>query len=385
MPQPRAARRPWLIAGIWIAAAVVSLPFLFGWPAPPPATGIFAAFHTAGGYLLVLALCYVFYRVESVRLPRRPALALVFLILLLAKLINRIHFFTVDWGRQAFRTMENTPWQIMLQNNIILHTPSFSPHAARFLPNAFVRWLEIAGWSFPAARDLYRLLFVMLVFYAVYRFARLFTGFLGAVIAMLLTAAIYPISFEYYVGQLTDPMSHLSFVLAFIFIERDDYPMLLTTLVIGGVAKESVLALSGYYVLFGRRDRHFPWKAGALLLSCAAIYYGVRLYVIGGPMHYKDISGVTVEHVVSNLSDLRWPYVYILTALALTPFLAIGWKETPLTLRRLALYLLPVLFISSTFFSWLVETRNCMPVVIVLAVATGCLFARLADAEAKAQ
>jgi hypothetical protein len=36
-------------------------------------------------------------------------------------------------------------------------------------------------------------------------------------------------------------------------------------------------------------------------------------------------------------------------------------------------FLIPVLFVSSAFFSWLAESRNFMPVVIVLAVATGYL------------
>jgi hypothetical protein len=108
-------------------------------------------------------------------------------------------------------------------------------HAARFLPNSVVRWLQLGGWNFPQARDLYRLLFGMLLFYSIYRYARVFTGHVGAIVAVLLTAAVYPISFQNYVGQLTDPMSHLSFVLAFLFIEREDFPFLLfllTSLVI---------------------------------------------------------------------------------------------------------------------------------------------------------
>src|SRR5208283_1697756 len=140
----------------------------------------------------------------------------------------------------------------------------------------------LGGWSFPQARDLYRLLFGMLLFYAIYRYARVFSGHLGAIIAVLLTAAVFPISFQYYVGQLTDPMSHLSFVLAFLFIEREDFPFLLTTLVIGALAKESVLAMAGYYALFGRKDKHYPIKVAGLLVCCAAVYLGVRMLVLGG-------------------------------------------------------------------------------------------------------
>jgi hypothetical protein len=367
------ARRKLLLAFVWILAIVASLPFLFRWQAPPPATGTAALFRTGAGYVLVLALCYAMVRTESRRLVRRQALALVFLILLLTKITNRVHEYTVDYGPNAFGSVTNTAWQNMLQDNVIQRIRFDAPHAARFLPNSVVRWLQLGGWSFPEARDLYRLLFGMLLFYCIYRYARVFTGHAGAIIALLLTAVIYPITFQYYVGQLTDPMSHLSFVLAFLFIEREDFPFLLTTLVIGALAKESVLAMAGYYVLFGRKDKQYPAKVAVLVVCCTAVYFGVRVFVLGGFMGYKDISGVTIEHVIRNLSDSRWHYVFLLTACALTPMLALGWKQTPVTLRRLALYLIAVLFVSSAFFSWLVETRNFMPAVIVLAVATGYL------------
>jgi len=77
-----------LLAVIWILAAIASLPFLFRWHAPQPATGTAALLRTGAGYLLTLAVCYLMYRSESRRLTRRHALALVFLILLLTKITN---------------------------------------------------------------------------------------------------------------------------------------------------------------------------------------------------------------------------------------------------------------------------------------------------------
>ena len=373
MPTTFASRRLILLVTIWIFAGIAVLPFLFRRHAPPAATGTGALLRTGVGYLLTLAVAYLMYRAESRRLAWRQALALVFLIFLLTKITNKVHQYTVDYGPNAFGKITNTAWQNTLEDNIIQRNFSDVAHTARFLPNAVVRWVQMAGWSFPQARDLYRLLFGMLVFYAIYRYARVFTGHIGAIIAVVLTAVVYPISFQNYVGQLTDPMSHLSFVLAFIFIEREDFPFLLTTLVIGGLAKESVLIMAGYYVLFGRKDRRYPIKAGALLVCAAAVYLGARLFLLGGPMGYKDISGVTIKHLTPNLQDLRWPYVFVLTAGAFTPILALGWKQTPISLRRLAVYLIPLLFVSSAFFSWLAESRNFMPVVIVLAVSTGYL------------
>jgi len=373
-----ANRKLWLLVSIWILAGIASLPFLFRWHAPSPATGTAALLRTGAGYLLTLAACYLMYRAEAPRLTRRQAVALVFLILLLTKITNRVHQYTVDYGPNAFANVQNTAWQNTLEDNVIQRNRFYTPHVTRFLPNSVVRWLQLGGWSFPQARDLYRLLFGMLLLYSVYRYARVFTGHAGAIIALLLTTAVFPISFQNYVGQLTDPMSHLSFVLAFLFIEREDFPFFLTTLVIGALAKESVLAMAGYYALFGRKDKRYPIKVAVLLACCAAVYLGVRVFVFRGPMEYKDISGVTIQHVIRNLSDSRWPYPFLLTAGSLTPILALGWKQTPLSLRRIAVYLIPVLFVSSAFFSWLVETRNFMPAVIVLSVAAGYLVANWA-------
>jgi hypothetical protein len=67
----------------------------------------------------------------------------------------------------------------------------------------------------------------------------------------------------------------------------------------------------------------------------------------------------------------------LLTACALLPFLVLGWKDTPLSLKRQILYLFPVLFFSGLFFSWLYETRNFMPLVFVMSVVAGSYLVRL--------
>ncbi len=159
-------------------------------------------------------------------------------------------------------------------------------------------------------------------------------------------------SFETYAGQLTDPLSHLSFVLAFIFLEAGDFEFLLSTLLIGSIAKETVLALSGYYVLFCRSDRRYAAKALTLSIATIAVYYGVRSFVLRGTIHYSQVSGVNPGHVLDNLMSADWP-VAIIILLAYGVFLAMGWKETPRPLKRMTFYLIPVLLISNLFFGWL--------------------------------
>ncbi len=175
-------------------------------------------------------------------------------------------------------------------------------------------------------------------------------------------------TFEWYAGQLTDPPSHLSFVLAFIFLETEEFAFLLTTLVIGSLAKETVLALSGYYILFCRKRNRYRVKAVCLGAAALASYLGVRYCVLHSSMQYQDISGVNASHMLENLRDERWPEVVSLTLLGPIYFLVLSWKDTPGSLKRLYFYLLITLFVSSVWFSWLVETRNFVPAVIVLAV-----------------
>jgi hypothetical protein len=228
--------------------------------------------------------------------------------------------------------------------------------------------MQICRVRFDTARDIYRLLVGLLLFYAIYRYARLYTDYLGGILAILLVAVVYPISFEFYAGQLTDPLSHLSFVLAFIFLETENFPFLLTTLLIGSLAKETVLVLCGFYVIFCRGERKYISKATALCVASLAAYFGVRVFVLHGTMHYGQISGVTPDHILANWQRAEWPALFLITTGSYVPFLALGWKETPRSLKRMVVYLVPLLFTSSLLFGWLMETRNYMPVVFVLAV-----------------
>jgi hypothetical protein len=362
-------KRRWLVLiGVWMLTAIAILPALYHWAAPRPYSGSAAYFPLAVGYLTAAAICVCIFGVERRSLTRPQAIILVFVVLLLTCLTNNLHWFTVDHGKNIFNSLSNAAWQSQMNDYAIQLYPGVAPHSYRFLPNAIVRWMQIAHLDFESARDLFRLLAGLLLFYSLYRYARLYCSYSGAVMAMLFTAAIYPVSFENYAGQLTDPLSHLSFVLALLFLETEEFALLLSTLLIGSLAKETVFAMAGYYVLFRRQEKGYPWKAAGLCVLSVATYFGVRFFVLHGGMGYQQTSGVGLDHVLDNWRDPDWRVPFLLTACALLPFLAVGWKETPVSLKRQALFLLPVLFISSLFFSWLREARNFMPLVFVTSV-----------------
>jgi hypothetical protein len=56
-------------------------------------------------------------------------------------------------------------------------------------------------------------------------------------------------------------MSHLSFILAFIFIETDQFVYLVLTVTIRCLAKETIIAMAGYYVLFRWREKFHYGRA----------------------------------------------------------------------------------------------------------------------------
>lgn len=362
-------QRKWLLlAGVWILTAIAVLPAIYHWPARRPYTGFDLYARLAAGYLVAAAIGVAIFRTERKRLAQPQAMMLVFVVFLLSAITNNLHWFMIDQGRNVFSTVTNTGWQSQMNDYAIQLLPGLAPHSYRFLPNAIVRWMQMGHIDFESARDLYRMLSGLLVFYGLYRFARLYCSYSGAILAMLFTAVIYPVSFENYAGQLTDPLSHLSFVLALLFLETEEFAWLVTTLLIGSLAKETVLAMAGYYVLFRRQEKDYAMKAAVLSGLSLAAYFGVRFFVLHGTMSYQQTSGVGLDHVLDNWRDPEWRMPFLLTACALLPFLAVGWKQTAVSLTRQALFLLPVLFVSSLFFSWLREARNFMPLVFVTSV-----------------
>jgi hypothetical protein len=364
---------------------VAVLPLAFRWSPRPSFTGRAAHVELDLAYALALVLVYYLYRTELRTLGKARSMVLAFLIVFLAAITYQLHRYYIDHASLT-PAISNLDWQIKVHEGVMHLAPSFAPHSYRFLPNCLVRWLQLAGFGYENARDAYRLFAGLVLFYALYRYARLFANYAGAVIAMLLVALIYPISFEYYAGQLTDPLSQLSFILALTFVETADFALFSSTLLIGSLAKETVLAMAAYYVLFRRAERHYGLKAS--LLACAVVidYFGVRWLVLGRSAHYRydQVSGITQADVWINWHNGRWLPVVLLSVGSLLPFLFANWKDTPSALKQQVFFLLPTLFLSSLFFSWLFEARNFMPLVFVLAVVTGRYMSKILLQEEKA-
>jgi hypothetical protein len=358
-------RTNWLIVLVVLAGvAVALLPVIFQWSAPPnPRMGASFTYLPA---ILVAILCYALDPASN----RKEKVDTLLLCLVLAFLTTYLHIWLVDLG-QYFEGHPNLEWQLLTHKAVLELNPRMPPDSYRFLPNSLVRLFEQVTGDFVSARDGYRNLFEVLLFYSLYRLARLYLGHGGSLFCLPLLAVIFPPSFRFYAGQVTDPLSHLSFILAFIFIETEQFVYLVLTVAIGCLAKETIVAMAGYYLLFRWRDKLYLWKSVFLILASMGVYAIARISVLHGLPAYEQISGVGSEQVSQNWNDYaRWVPGLLYTLGVFVPFVIAGWQKSPWNLRSLAIYWFPVLFLSGLFFSWLREVRNFVPVAAILVILT---------------
>lgn len=380
-PHPQSAL---VIVSVLTATCAALAPIVLRLPAPavPRSEGLQLSL-TAALYLLpvlVAAVCFWYER----DLPVSEKVALFILLAFLTRWMNQVHYILVDSGTGLF-PYSNAVWQRRVHEDILNLSPQALPHSYRFLANSIIRLFEQITASYDQARWVYRETFVFLLALAAYRYARLYLGHAAAMVSLVLWALVYPLTLLRYAGQPIDPLSHLSFVLAFIFIERRQFLYLLLALLVGSLAKETVLGMAGFFVLFRRSEPRHRSKSALLLLLGAGSYLGVRYFVLRGVPAYSQISGVGGEHVLTNLRSGHWFALTFYAVGLFVPFLALAWRSTPQGLKQTIVYSFSMISASSLLYSWLSETRNLMPVAIPLAAATaGHLLRRRAAGSGEA-
>jgi hypothetical protein len=321
------------------------------------------------------------------RLPdstRAERWAIGLCVLILGLYTAEVHHVFVDKGSH-FPDQDNLSWQRELHNHVVARDPAVIPHSYRFLPDSLIAIFRVLVRGYPEATVLYRIVFQSLVIFALYVWAGLHLSRRHALIPPLLYAIVYPMSNVGYAGQATDPMSHLSFLLAFIFIERGQFRELAFTIGLGVLAKESVAAMAFFYPFMARSDPR-RWSRAAILVALAiAVLLSVRLWIADG-LEYKNVSGVGLEHLADNIvTDRRdWMHNLLYTVGVWLPLALWRWNEHPRTLRHLAVFLFCAIFASSAAFSWLRECRNFVPVVFVLTILATRRLASVLDPPAQA-
>ena len=332
--------------------------------------GIFKVLLTAVP-IAVAAFCY---RLEIDCPPGQKAGLFIMLAGLTVALVN-IHYIFVDAGAAYFPYISNHEWQLELHRSVTALSPETLPHSYRFLPNSMVKLAEFLTGDFAYARLLYRLTIQFPLLYCIYYFGRIRHSHAVSLAAVLMYAAVYPISVSFYAGQLADPLSHLTFALALIFLELDLFLYFALAVFIGIMAKESILAMCIYYVLFRIKDKQFLPKAAILLGVSAAIVVCIRVWIVPGQYFannvfvLSDLGGTALPHLSKHFGNFnRWIMQVVCVVGIFLPFLALAWKTTAPRLRNLAAFMFTATLLSNFLFSWPNETRNLIPAVIPLAL-----------------
>jgi hypothetical protein len=319
--------------------------------------------------LLLMGLALVV-RVRLDRLSEPRAAGNVVLFAVLAGLMTLIHWIEVD------RLPDPAAWQRELYVGVLNHNFE-APHNYRPLPYGFTRLIEwiTRDWTFACLS--YRWFFTFWFVWASYRLARLFLNPNRALLALVPLAVLYPLSVLHYLGQLTDPLSHVLFVLAFMYLLEDRPIALAAALALGVLAKETaVIVAPAYLACYGRRG----WRAwgitAGLGAACVAAFLVARL-PLGWWPGYDNINGTTGLMIgtnlgfgepIANLIVPLWvnylhPLLFIGT---FVPILAWRWRRIDPRLRALCLTVTPLLLISNVCFGWLYESRNYVPLLTLL-------------------
>jgi hypothetical protein len=255
------------------------------------------------------------------------------------------------------------------------------PHVFRPLPYGFTRSLELATGDWWFACLSYRWFFDFWFLWAYFRFVRLFQPPGRSWLALAPFAVLYPLSIQFYQGQLTDPLSHALFALALIYVVENLWVLLAATLALGVLAKETVaIVVVGYFACFARQGARTLFRTVLLASACLAAYFLARLPV-GWGLDFRSINGTDGLMISSNLCIGNPPYRLVrametqnwlqplLFIGIFIPFLLFRWRHTDFRLRALLLTVPPLVFISNLSFGWLYESRNYVPLLPLLGAA----------------
>src|SRR6185369_5393381 len=233
---------------------------------------------------------------------------------------------TVTHCSQYFVDASNIEWQMNMHKHVLELNKVVLPHSYRFLPNCILDYLLVLTNDFQFSTYLFRAVFMILLLYAIYYYSSLYCSHETALLTMLIYGTVYQISIRFYPGQITDPVSHLCFILSFIFLELDLFLYFALAVLIGSLAKESILAMAGYYLLKSLWERRNLLKATLLLLLAVTLIAGIRIYV-SHDIRYENISEVGLDHIWTNLSSINpWGRQLLFTVGIFLPFVLLSFR-----------------------------------------------------------
>jgi hypothetical protein len=374
---------PWL--GLALVAALSLPPLLFERPEVQPIApySSVALARLSTGLVLAAMLGAIVVAALATRSDDAWALRLVLPLALLAALMAAWHWYWLD----------RVPWIAAWQREMyfdILNGRRDAPHLFRPLPHGFARSLEHVTGDWLFACLAYRWFFTYWFVWGCYRLARLWLSPALALLTLVPVAALYPLSVWFYLGQLTDPLSHALFVFACLWTIQDRTALLAVSLALGILAKETaVLLVPVYWACHWPGGVRLLLKTALMGAVCVAAFLAVRL-PYGWYPGYGAINGTDRLMIFDNLGIGEPTYAgaaplwqnYLQPALFVLPFvplIAWGWRRLDARLKAMCLTLPPLLLLSNLCFGWLYESRNYMPLLPVLGTAAAMALRRGAE------
>jgi hypothetical protein len=240
----------------------------------------------------------------------------------------------------------------------------FSPDQYRILTYALAEALVRLGLPIHSAHEVWRVIFTSASLFVFYRYARGWFSPMVALMGMFMLAAAIPLTYVYYMMQVSDPLNMLVFFLAFWAMREGRDGWLVPLVGLGMLNRESPLLIPVFYlaVRWGQPwGRWLPLCAGLLVLA-AGVYVGLRFaYGPKPPCCSTD----PLEHLRVNFTDWR-AYVDALGVLNVALWGAwLGWPRRPDFLRRTAL-IVPVFLVPYLLYGTVREARYYLPVLAIV-------------------
>jgi hypothetical protein len=239
-----------------------------------------------------------------------------------------------------------------------------SPDQYRILAYLLAETLVRLGLPIHSAHEVWRVIFTSTSLYVFYRYLRGWFTPLVAVLGTFMLAAAIPLTYVYYMMQVTDPLNMLVFFLAFWVMREGKDPWLIPLVGVGMLNRESPVLIPVFYLAVRWRRPWQTWLPVLVASSALAVmvYFGLRLdYGPRPPCCSTD----PIEHLLVNFTDWR-AYLDSISVLNIAVWAGwLGWRRRPEFLRRLAL-IVPLFLLPYLMFGTVREARYYLPVLAIL-------------------
>ena len=239
-----------------------------------------------------------------------------------------------------------------------------APDQYRVLTYALAQGLMDLGLPIHSAHEIWHVIFTSLSLFVLYRFLRGWFSPLTSLLGMFMLAAAIPLTYVYYMMQVSDPLNMLVYFLAFWAIRERRDLWLIPLVTIGMFNRESPIVIPLFYaaVRWGEPVRKWIPIFLATSLLAVAVYYGLRVAIGPRPPCCSTDMG---HNLLVNLTDWR-AYVDVLGVLNIALWGSwIGWRRRPEFLRRLSL-VVPIFILPYLLEGTVRESRYYLPLLGIL-------------------